>query len=90
MIKLDKLTERIEMNIEIKYSSPIFVKDLITYLNQKTTEIHPTVNITFEKNEHYLKINLECTGAVETFLKTLDMLLIHIREKEELQNKKKL
>jgi len=86
----DKLIERITGKLKIKYQSPSFVDEIILHLKEKGTEDHTAVNITFEQNDDdFLKINIEATESVEPFLKTLDTLLIQIREKEEIDNEKK-
>ena len=84
----DKLIEQTKAKLKIKYPSPRFVKDIFLYLKEKGMEDHPTLNINFEQNDDdFLKINVEATESVKLFLKTLDTLLIHIREKEEIDNK---
>lgn len=86
----DKLIEQIKAKLKIKYPSPSFVEEIFLHLKEKGTEDHPTVNITFEQNDDdFLKINVEAPESVEPFLKTLDKLLIQIREKEEIDNEKK-
>ena len=79
----NKLIERIETNLQIKCPSPRFVEEIIHYLKQKLAEIHPSLNITFEQDGDSLKINIKCTGTAKPFLKTLDVLLIHIRGKKD-------
>jgi len=84
------LFKQIEVKLKIKYQSPRFVEEMLLYLKEKEMESHPTVNITFEQNDDdFLKIHVESIDSVEPFLKTLDTLLIHIREKEEMQSKGK-
>jgi len=86
----DKLIEQINAKLKIKYPSPRFMEEIFLHLKEKGMEDHPTVNITFEQNDYdFLKINVEATEPVEPFLKTLDTLLIQIREKEEIDNEKK-
>ncbi len=86
----DKLIKRIKAKLKINYQSPSFVDEMLLYLKEKGMESHPTVNITFEQNDDdFLKIHVESIDSVEPFLKTLDSLLIHIREKEEMQSKEK-
>lgn len=90
MPRLNKLIEQIETNLQIKYPSHRIVEEIIYYIKQKTKDIHPAVNFTFEKNgEDFLKIYIEGLGTVVPFFKTLDTLLIHIHEKEEMQTKEK-
>jgi hypothetical protein len=84
MTKRDKLIERIKTNLQIKYPSSSIVEEIIEYLKQRTIEIHHTMNINFEQNgDGVLKIHIEGIGTVESFLKTLDMLLVRIREIEK-------
>lgn len=81
----DKLFKQIEVKLKIKYQSPRFVEEMLLYLKKKGMKSHPTVNITFEQNDDdFLKIHVESMDSVEPFLKTLDTLLVHIREKEEI------
>ena len=90
MPRLNKLIEQIEINLQIKYPSHRIVEEIIYHIKQKMKDIHPAVNFTFEKNgEDFLKIYIEGLGTVEPFFKTLDTLLIHIQEKEEMQAKEK-
>ncbi|MFX1518640.1 MAG: hypothetical protein ACFFCD_01765 [Promethearchaeota archaeon] len=89
MTKRDKLIEGIETTIQIKYPSSSAVEEIIDYVKQNTIDIQPAMNIAFKQNgEGSLKIIIESIGTVELFLKTLDTLLIYIREKEEMLNKK--
>jgi hypothetical protein len=83
MTEPNKLIERIETNLQIKCPSPRFVQEIIHYLKQKLVDIHPSLNITFEQDGDSLKININCIGTANPFLKALDVLLIHIREKKD-------
>lgn len=86
----DKFIEQIKAKLKIEYPSPRFVEEIFIHLKETEMEDHPTVNITFEQNDdEFVKINVEATESVEPFLKTLDTLLIQLREKEEIDNEKK-
>jgi hypothetical protein len=91
MTKRDKLIERIKTNIQIKYPSSSAVEEIINYVKQKTIELHPTVNIVFEQSrDGGLEIIVKGRGTVEPFLKTLDKLLVHIREIEKNETRKNI
>ena len=86
----DKLIEQIKAELKIKYPSPRFVEEIFLHLKEKEMEDHPAVKITFKQNDdEFVKINVEATESVEPFLKTLDTLLIQLREKEEIDNENK-
>ena len=86
----DKLIEQIKAKLKIKYPSPSFMEEIFLHLKERGLEDQPTVNITFDQiDDDILKINVEASESVEPFLKTLDTLLIQIREKEEIGNEKK-
>ncbi len=88
MIGQKKMIERIKTNLQIRYPTSQDIEELIQYLKPKLIAVNRAVNISFEQNNNELQVTIESSGETKTLLDALDSLLIHIREKEEIQTKK--